>query len=1023
ITTLDTLGTTTYLELGPDGTAAAMTTTCLPEDTQAHVVPAQRKDRPEALALTQALAHLHTHGRAVDWSALFAASRATAAPLPTYAFQHQRYWLSGSGQGAGADLATAGLAEAGHPLLAARVELPDDGGTVLTGRLSLRTHPWLADHAVLGSVLFPGTGFVELAVRAGDVVGCGHVEELTLQAPLVLTEHGAADLRLTAGAADERGRRRLTVHSRSGDGPWVQHAEATLAVAAPEPPVAPDWSVWPPQGAQAVGIDGFYDRSAEAGFAYGPVFQGLRAVWRDGDTVLVDVALPEEQQGEAGAFGLHPALLDAGLHAVGLTKAMGEQAMLPFAWNGLTLHAVGAGALRLRLTPTGADGTVSVDIADVAGRPVARIEELVLRPVSQEQLAVRPAARGDSLFRVDWQRAEQAAPAADASYVFVGEAAHGQPSLPDLAALSAAVAGGEPVPELVFAAWPGAPGDPVSAAREATGWALALAQRWLAEEHFASARLVVTTRGAVATSPEGDVTDLAGAAVWGLLRSAQSENPGRIGLLDVGGAGDLGGVPVASVAAALREDEPQLAVRDGGLLVPRVVRAGGEPGGPETDGGLSADGTVLITGGTGVLGGELARHLVTERGVRHLVLASRSGPQAGGARELAAQLTELGASVRVEACDAADGEELAALLAGIGGEHPLTGVVHVAGVIDDGVLTSLSPERVDTVLRPKVDAAWHLHRLTAEANLEMFVLFSSAAGVVGAPGQGNYAAANAFLDALAAHRRAAGLPAQSLAWGAWAQASGMTSELSDTDRSRMARGGVSALETAEGMALFDTAGRSGHAVLLPMRLDMTRGGAAVPALFRSLVPAVRRSAAAAGSASFGPDLLQRLLAQQPEEQRQTLLTVVREEVAGVLGHASGSVLEADQSFAELGFDSLIAVELRNRLGEITGLKLPTTLVFDYPNPALLAEYLGQQILPEPESAADRLFQQIDGLERLLSELSPEQDDVDRVRDRLRAVLAQHTGGAGAQGAPAIEDTLLSASDDEIFDYFDRDLGI
>ncbi|QNP67905.1 SDR family NAD(P)-dependent oxidoreductase (plasmid) [Streptomyces genisteinicus] len=1023
ITTLHTLGTTTYLELGTDGTAAAMTTNTLPTDTHAHVLTALRKDRPETTTLTQTLAQLHTHGHPIDWTTLLTPSHPTTTPLPTYAFQHQRYWAAGTGAAGGADLAGAGLAEAGHPLLAARVELPGDGGTVLTGRLSLRTHPWLADHAVLGSVLFPGTGFVELAVRAGDVVGCGHVEELTLQAPLVLTEHGAADLRLTAGAADERGRRRLTVHSRSGDGPWTQHAEATLAVAAPEPPVAPDWSVWPPEAAQPVGIDGFYEHSAEAGFAYGPVFQGLRAVWREGDSVLVDVALPEEQQEHAGAFGLHPALLDAGLHAVGLTKAMGDQAMLPFAWNGLTLHAVGAGALRLRLTPTGAEGTVSVDIADVAGRPVARIEELVLRPVSREQLAVRPAARDDSLFRLDWRPAERTEPAADASYVFVGDAVDGERSFPDLAALGAAVAGGEPVPELVFTALePGGPGDTAAAVREATGRALALAQQWLADERLAQARLVVTTRGAVSTAPDGDVADLAGAAVWGLLRSAQSENPGRVGLLDTDGAGGPGGVPAAAVAAAMREDETQLAVRDGGLLVPRVVRAGtGEPSGADEP--LSADGTVLITGGTGVLGGELARHLVVERGVRHLVLASRSGPAANGAAELAAELTGLGATVRVEACDAADGEALAALLAGIGAEHPLTGVVHVAGVIDDGVLTSLSPERVERVLRPKVDAAWHLHRLTAGTELEMFVLFSSAAGVIGAPGQGNYAAANAFLDALAQHRRAAGLPGRSLAWGAWAQASGMTSELSDTDRSRMARGGMTALETAEGMALFDAAGRSAHAVLLPMRLKVTQGGAAVPALFRSLVPAVRRSAAAAGGASFGPDLLQRLLTLEPKDQRQTLLTVVREEVAAVLGHASASALQADPSFAELGFDSLIAVELRNRLGEITGLKLPTTLVFDYPNPALLAEYLGQQILPEPESAADRLFQQIDGLERLLSELSPEQDDVDRVRDRLRAVLAKHTGGAGTQGAPAIEDTLLSASDDELFDYFDRDLGI
>ncbi|MET9819763.1 SDR family NAD(P)-dependent oxidoreductase [Streptomyces sp. NPDC006355] len=1024
VQTLHTHGITHYLDLGPDGTAAAMVTNSLP-DAASTVVAAVRRDRPEPHSLMQAVGHLHAGGVAVDWGAVFGGAAGAPVTLPTYAFQHQRYWAAEApGVGSG-DLTAAGLTAAGHPLLGATAEMPDSGGVLLSGRLSLQTHPWLADHAVMGSVLFPGTAFVDLAISAGDMTGCAFVEELTLQAPLILPESGGVDLRLTVGAADDDGRRGLTVHSRSEDGTWLQHAAGTLAPEAPEQRTAPDWAAWPPAGATAVNIEGFYEHSAEVGFDYGPVFRGLRAVWRDGDDVLAEVSLPEEQQGEAGAFGVHPALLDAGLHSVGLTKVMGDRAVLPFAWNGITLHAVGASALRLRLTPTGADGTVSVYIADMEGRPVASIDELVVRPVSQEQISDRRAkTRTDSLFRVDWTPApEPAGSAHETSWVFLGDAVPEAESYPDLAALRAAVDAGAPVPDLVFAPCPPTAGDVPSAVRASTGRALALAQEWLGDERLEPSRLVLVTMRAVETEPGTGVADLAGAALWGLMRSAQSENPERIGLLDLDGHNP----PLDQVAAVLLDGEPQVAVRGGALVVPRVVAAatGRAPEEYAAARPLPADGTVLITGGTGTLGGELAKHLFLERGARRLLLTSRRGPDAPGADRLRAELTELGADVEIVACDAADREALTELLARIDdGAHPLSAVVHVAGVIDDGVLASLTPERMDTVLRPKVDAVWNLHELTEGLDLAEFVMFSSAAGVVGSPGQGNYAAANAFLDALAQQRRSAGSPGQSLAWGAWAQASGMTAELSEADRSRMARGGVLALETAEGMALFDAAGRTGDALLLPMRLDLSagRGGAAVPPLFRALVPTGRRTAAA-GSGGFGPGLLQRLLGLEPDEQRQALLDVVCGEVAGVLGHASASSLEPGKAFSELGFDSLIAVELRNRLGAITGLKLPTTLVFDYPNPVLLAQYLGEQILPEPETAVDRLLGQIDALESLLAELAPEPDDLDRVRTRLRAVLAAQSSGSDTAGTDRIEDTLLSSSDDEIFEYFDKDLGI
>ncbi|MFD7318739.1 SDR family NAD(P)-dependent oxidoreductase [Streptomyces sp. NPDC059883] len=1026
ITTLHTLGTTHYLDLGPDGTAATMITNALPHHTPT-TITTTRTNHPEPHTLTQALTTLHTHGTPINWHHLLPHTPTT--PLPTYPFQHQHYWLP-STQHTTTDLTTTGLTPAGHPLLSAAAELPDSGGFLLSGRLSLRTHPWLADHAVMGSVLFPGTAFVELAIRAGDLTGCAGVEELTLQAPLVLPEDGGVDLRLTVGAADGDGRRSLTVHSRGEDDSWLRHATATLTAREPERRAVPDWSVWPPAGAEPVDIDGFYEHSAEAGFDYGPVFRGLRAVWRDGDDVLAEVALPEEQRGEAERFGIHPALLDAGLHSVGLTGAMGERAVLPFAWNGITLHAVGASALRLRLTPTGAQGTVAVYIADPAGRPVAHIDELVLRPVSQEQIGERRAKkRTDSLFRVEWTPAPEAAVSTHGtSYVFLGGLVPDTESHADLAALRAAVDAGAAVPDLVFAPCPPVAGDVPPAVRESTGRALALAQEWLADERFETSRLVFVTMGAVETRRGTGAADLAGAALWGLMRSGQSENPERIALLDLDGHNP----PLDAVTAVLLDGEPQVAVRGDALLVPRVVSAGagGAPRESAAAGPLPAGGTVLLTGGTGTLGGELAKHLFLERGARRLVLASRRGPDAPGAQRLLAELVELGADARIVACDAADREALARLVAGLAeGEHPLSAVVHVAGVIDDGVLASLTPQRLDTVLSPKVDGAWNLHELTRDLDLEEFVMFSSAAGVVGSPGQGNYAAANAFLDALAQLRQAAGLPGQSLAWGAWAQASGMTAALSEADRSRMARGGVLALETAEGMALFDTAGRTGDAVLLPMRLDLAAGGGGpVPPLFRSLVPAARRTASSSSVAAdagggFGPALLGRLLSMEPDEQRQALVDMVGGEVAAVLGHATTSALDPDKAFSELGFDSLIAVELRNRLGGLTGLKLPTTLVFDYPNTVVLAQYLGEQILPEPESTADRLLKQIDGLEALLLELAPGQEDLDRMRTKLRAVLTAHTGGADAAGAAGIEDALLSSSDDEIFDYFDKDLGI
>ncbi|QKW10568.1 SDR family NAD(P)-dependent oxidoreductase [Streptomyces sp. NA04227] len=891
------------------------------------------------------LAEAWSRGVAVDWAVLLPRPvRELGTELPTYPFQRERYWLDLPDAAAG-DVGAAGLTEVGHPLLGAAVRAADGDRFLLTGRLSLRTHPWLADHGALGSVLLPGTAFVELAVRAGDEAGCRHLEELTLQAPLVLPEQGAVQIQVGVGPADASGRREVTVHSRPDTDEqtevWVRHAQGFLApagAAAAQEPIA-----WPPSGAERIDLTGFYDRAAAAGYGYGPVFQGLKSAWRDGDEVYAEVALAPEQQEEAGEFGLHPALLDAALHAEQLIRAgRGEDAgvRLPFVWSGLTLHAVGASALRLHMSALGTD-TVALTVTDTEGGAVASAKSLVLRPLASEQL--RAGAAADSLYRVDWTPVPAGGEVAVADWAELGGSA-----FPDLGALTEAVDEGMPVPSVVVA--PFEPDDTLDegqlavAARAETARALRLVQDWLAEDRFAGSRLMLVTRGAVAVRPGEDVTDLVHAPLWGLVRSAQSENRDRFVLVDRDPWDATGG----DLVSAMTTGESQLAVRDGSLLVPRLTRGAGQG---ESRAQWHPEGTVLITGGTGTLGALVARHLVTEHGVRHLLLTGRRGPDAPGAAELVAELAELGARAHVAACDVADRDQLTALLADIDPGHPLTGVFHAAGVLDDGTVGALTPERLDAVLRPKTDAAWHLHELTRDRDLTAFVMFSSIASVFGNPGQANYAAANAFMDGLAHRRHAQGLPATALAWGLWQEASGLLAHLADGDLGWMSRAGILPLSNEHGLALLDASLRTTEqALLVPVRLDAAtlRGRAAsglLPGLFRSLVRLPARRAVAAGAAEAEVSaLVRRLGSLDAAEQERELVDVVRGAVAAVLGHADPSAIKPDKAFKALGFDSLTAVELRDQLGAATGIRLPATLIFDHPTIAAAARFLLGEVL-------------------------------------------------------------------------------
>ncbi|MFF1606396.1 acyltransferase domain-containing protein [Amycolatopsis sp. NPDC058278] len=861
--------------------------------------------------LLTSMAELFVRGVDVDWATMVPPAR---VDLPTYAFDHQHYWLRY------VETAT----DAAGPV----VRLPQTGGLVFTSAWSLKAQPWLAEHTLDDVVVVPGSALVELAVRAGDEAGTPVLDELLIETPLVVPERGAIRVQVTVSGPAESGVRTLEVHSQpeAATDEWTRHATGTLS-ATPSAGSGFDFTAWPPPRARQAG-----------------------------DEIFAEVSLPDDA--DPGAFGIHPALLDAALHPAlpgddGLTQ--------PMEWRGLTLHAAGASTLRVRLVPGG-----FLEAADGAGNLVITAKEVALRPMSIGQPRTTTQ---DSLFQVNWIELPS------------GHQADGDADVLE-------VPGGD---------------SPLTA----TSRVLEKLQAWLTEPE--AERLVVVTRGAV---PAGDapVTDPAAAAVWGLVRSAQAENPERIVLLDTDGEVPLG--------AVLATGEPQVAVRGTALYVPRLARADGAAAAPV----FSPQGTVLVSG-AGVLGEIVARHLVTHHGVRKLVLASRRGLDADGAKDLVTDLIGEGADVSVVACDLADRDQVAALLAA----HRPASVIHTAGVLDDGVIGTLTPERLAKVFAPKVDAVRHLDELTRDRDLGAFVVFSSGSGVFGSPGQGNYAAANAFLDAAMASRRAAGLPGLSLAWGLWEQATGMTAHLGGTDQARMSRGGVRPITAEEGMALFDTALSSTApgappALLVPVKLDLreVRAGGAVPHLLRGLVRTGRRQAQAASTVDN--QLPGRLAGLAAPEQEALLVDLVRGQVAAVLGHSGADAVRADTAFKDAGFDSLTSVDLRNRLRESTGLKLPATLAFDYPTPLVLARHLRDE-LGAGDDALSVVHARLEDVEALLGGLRLDESTKTGLTLRLQGLVARCNGVTDQTGGETLADRLESASADEVLDFIDEELGL
>ena len=989
---------------------------------------------------TTALATAHAHGATPRWDTLYPAGT-SAITLPTYPFQHQPYWLHAPA--APGDLPATGLDHAAHPLLAAVTTQPD-GTVLLTGRRTVDTAPWLPDHAVHGTVIVPGTALADLALHAATLAGTPHLAELTLQAPLTLPpDGGALRLQVTAGPPATDGRRHVTIHTQPAspdtepDQGWTCHATGTATPAPDSHDNDQDWDwaagTWPPPGAQPAALDGLYSQLADIGLDYGPAFQGLTAAWRHHGHLYTETALPDGT--DPTGYHIHPALLDAALHAAALPDGSGAPVRLPISYTGLTLSSPAARKLRARLAFT-TDDRARVDLADAAGHPVGAIRSLALRPADLRHLAAGGAPRQSNLFTPAWVPVPPGPAALPSSCAVVGASsaasflaaaldAAGIPvaTYPRLGALMAALDDGTPPPALLVSG-PSAPGeaDPPEAAATAVTAALTLLKGYLASPRLASVPLAWVTAGAAGPGP---VTDLAAATTAGLIRSAQSEHPARITHLDLDPETAGGGGTAGALAAALAAGEPHVAVRGGTVLAPRLTRTTTPATTPDPVGTtLDPDGTVLITGGTGTLGAIIARHLAATGQARHLLLLSRRGPDAPGAAELSEDLETAGAETVITACDVASRTDLETALAAIPQDHPLTAVIHTAGTTSDATITTMTTGQIDPVMAPKATAAWHLHELTAGLPLAAFVLFSSAAGQLGAPGQGNYAAANTFLDALATWRHHHGLPAVSLAWGLWAQDSGITAALTERDRARLTRNGATPLPTADALAAYETALGLAQPVIAPVMFNWValhehaRAGILAPVLRGLIRTQVTRPSADDRS------LATRLAALDESGRVELIAAIVRDVTATALGQEGPEEVDSEKAFSDLGFTSLTAVEFRNQLNSQTGLRLSVSIVYDYPTPSILTQYLLKSLIPEQPSPERFLLTQLDTVEKILPELSEEKSKRTEIIGRLRAILHklsqlddtyEEIGSTGTD--------LQEATDQELFDVLDSELGI
>ncbi|MFD4628499.1 beta-ketoacyl synthase N-terminal-like domain-containing protein [Streptomyces sp. NPDC058284] len=1089
-------------------------------EVTAVTVPTLRREDGGLTRLALSLAQAFGAGCAVRWENWFPVGGASApgdpsavedaAPLrpqlPTYAFQRRRYWLNApTGT---QDAAGLGLAAVGHPLLGATADLADGGVRLLTGRIGRQSHPWLAQHTLFGTAVVPASVLAEWALRAADEAGCAGVDDLTFQAPLTLPETGGVQVQIVVGPADVRGGyRELHVYARPEDeaGPdgrgaaWTCHASGRLAVAAlrraadPESPDvvgAPDAmgasdAVWPPSGAEPLGLSEFYERAAEAGVGYGPVFRGLHALWRRGAELFAEVALPRDAQ-DAGGFGIHPALLDAALHPALLDAALLDEpsakdgrVWLPFALTGVSLWATGATSVRVRLTPLddGQDGRAAQDgrtwrirVSDPTGAEVLTCEGLDLVAASSRELRAAGGHLPD-LYAVQWTpwtalSAHTSAPTtvADGSaWAWLGEDGYR-----DLEALGAALDAGTPVPSVVLATAPavsavsadtsGTAGGEADAGLAAVRRTGTLVARWLADVRLADTPLVLITRGAVATG-DGCVPAPAAAAVRGVIEDAQVRHPGRVFLIDMGtdagtgtgtSAGTGAGEPALAhaVTAALAVNEPQLAVRARQVLARRLTLLGNADAGDGVR-PLDPDGTVLLVGSAGATVAALAEHLVRTGQCTHLLLLSDLSDE-GELGPTAAGLRQAGATVRLVAADPTDPAAMAEAVAAVDEEHPLTGVIHVTGA-DVGTETGTadgSEAAVAETWAASAGVTAALHDATAHQPLALFAVLSPAGEALGIPRTAATAGADAFREATALRRHTQTTSGLALAYGP----------------PTAPRVGVKGTALEQLPALLDAARGHGGRPLLGVRivaraLATAEQADALPALLRALAAAqasTRRTAAA--DRTPPTDWSARLAGLSTAEQLRRLVDAVRGHAAAVLGRTDPEALRGDATFKQLGLDSLTAVELRNRLVEDTGLRLPTALVFRYPTPTAIAGHLRERLTggsgtPVAETSAAEstgaestartpagptgasagagavagdALSDLTRMENTLTALAAQLSDGEtgEVTTRLEALLTRWKSANAAEGEDdSAADRLKAASADQIFDFIDNELGV
>ncbi|WSI52624.1 type I polyketide synthase [Streptomyces cyaneofuscatus] len=977
VNTLADRQVTTFVELGPDAvlTALAQDTLDARDANAPTAVALLRKDRPEPRTLIRALGTLHLRGAltSATWEKFFTGTGAHPTDLPAYDFQHQRYWLH-----AAPGDHTAEPGNTGHPLLGTRVNSARSGDTLFTAHLAPAAHEHLAGHTLPGTPVLSPAALVDALLRAANETGTESVRHLTVHTLPALPPTMALQLQMTVHPADEEGLRPVSVHARPDDdaSPWTLYAEGTLGPAEATDPVN--------------------GPHTDAG-------QG-------------DLHLPQDLLPDAPAHALHPLLLHEAVHGLAGTAPAGST-RLPVTWEGVRLHTAGATAVRTLTAPAEGDRTLSVQLADTTGRPVVTIERLTFHDTPDTALAA-PATTGLPLHETAWTPLVGGTGRTDpVRWALLGPENPHAPrredtrQFADLPALAEALTSGDLFEAAVTTLRGTGPhGDTARAALE-------LGRRWLADEDLKDIRLVVLTSGAAETGTEG-IADLGAATAWGLLRSAQAEAPDRIVLIDTGEetlSGDL-------LAAVLASGEPQAALRDGALRVPRLRPATGVPAAPA----WNTHGTVLVTGAGGALADVFTRHLVTEHGVRHLLLLDHRPHGTWPDPRLLRDLEAAGAHVTAVRCDVADRQALEAALAAIPHEHPLTAVVHTAAVLDNAPLAALTPDRLGGVLRPTADAALHLHELTRDLDLTAFVLFSSSGAAIGAPGQANHAAAGAFLDALARRRAALGLPATCLAWGLWDLPGGINAALEETHHARFTREGFRHITPALGTQLFDAALTTAtpSLVALPVDAAALRAHDRTPTVLHTLAGiGTRRALRGPADAAQAPGL--HLEGLTPEEQHRRVLDLVRTEAAAVLGHGDAAAVDADRAFQELGFDSMTAVELRDRINQHTGIRLPATLAFDHPSPAALTEHVLTRLLPEhaatglPPAAAE-----LERLEAALARLPHEGTERDEIVVQLQTLLSRLTEtGAGTAGRPQdVTGLIESATADEIFALIDDQLG-